>query len=128
MLPPLNDNGYLPSGVHPATLGEIEERFGTSSEIRQVQMESLRWLVDLIRSAGVKRLVIDGSFVTEAEEPNDVDCVLLIERDYPRDAEPSYRMGCPFCSSFSWSSQTSIGMSLCFSPRIASMFPRAWWR
>lgn len=42
-------------------------------------MESLRWLVDLARRAGVRRLVINGSFVTEVEEPNDVDRAVRIE-------------------------------------------------
>jgi hypothetical protein len=43
MIPPFNDDGYLPPGIHPATLEEIVERFRQESELRQVQMESLRW-------------------------------------------------------------------------------------
>jgi len=42
-------------------------------------MESLRWLVDLVRRAGVLRLIVNGSFATDVFEPNDVDCALLIE-------------------------------------------------
>jgi hypothetical protein len=61
-------------------------RFGTESELRQVQMESLRWLLDPGKRAGVERLVIDGSFVTDIFEPNDVDCVLLIDPDHPHQA------------------------------------------
>jgi hypothetical protein len=49
-------------------------------------MQSLRWLVDLAKRAGVERLVINGSFVTDFYEPNDVDCILLINPDHPRDA------------------------------------------
>ena len=37
-------------------------------------------------SAGVQRLVIDGSFVTDVFEPNDVDCVLLIVPEQLHDA------------------------------------------
>jgi len=61
-------------------------------------MESLRWLVDLARRAGVARLVINGSFTTEAFEPNDVDCVLLVEAGFPRDeaAEAELVSGLPF--------------------------------
>jgi hypothetical protein len=58
MIPAFNEHGYLPAGVHAATLDEIEDRFGRESEVRRVQMESLRWLADLARRAGVKRLVI----------------------------------------------------------------------
>ena len=83
MIPLFDDNGYLPPGVHPATLDEIKDRFGSESELRRVQMESLNWLVELARRAGVARLVINGSFTTNAFEPNDVDCVLLIEDVFP---------------------------------------------
>jgi hypothetical protein len=38
--------------------------------------------MDLAKRSGVERLVIDGSFVTDIFEPNDVDCVLLIEPDH----------------------------------------------
>ena len=85
MIPPLEDNGYLPPGVHPATLDEIEARFGSESELRRVQMQSLRWLVDLAKRAGLERLVINGSFVTDIFEPNDVDCIVLIDVDRPLD-------------------------------------------
>lgn len=77
MIPPLNDSGYLPAGVHAATLVEIEDRFGGESELRTVIMQSLRWTVALAVRAGVRRIVVDGSFITDRIEPNDVDCVLL---------------------------------------------------
>jgi hypothetical protein len=98
MIPSFNEHGYLPSGIHPAKLEEIESRFGRDSEVRRVQMESLRWLVDLGHRAGVERLVINGSFVTDVLEPNDVDCVLLIGADFPRDvgAESDLLAGLPF--------------------------------
>jgi hypothetical protein len=35
------DNGYLPPGIHPAALDDIENRFGRESELRRVQMESI---------------------------------------------------------------------------------------
>jgi hypothetical protein len=47
MVPPYDQRGYLPSGVHRASLEEVEARFGRESELRRVQVESLRWLVDL---------------------------------------------------------------------------------
>jgi Family of unknown function (DUF6932) len=96
MIPPFEENGYLPPGVHSATLDEVEARFGRESELRRVQMESLRWLVDLARRAGVARIVINGSFVTEVFEPNDVDCVILIGAGFPGTRLPrrSCSLGC----------------------------------
>jgi hypothetical protein len=98
MIPPLDDDGYLPAGIHRATLDEIEARFGRESELRQVQMESIRWLVDLARRAGVGRIIINGSFTTARLEPNDVDCALLIEPGFPLDegAEAELIEGLPF--------------------------------
>ena len=79
-------------------LDEATARFGSESELRRVQMESLRWLVDLAHRAGVVRLILNGSFVTEVVEPNDVDCVLLIGDGFPLDkaAEEELIAGLPF--------------------------------
>lgn len=77
MIPQLNSHGYLPAGVHPATLQEVIDRFGRDSEVREAQAQSLLWLMPLCRSAGIARWLINGSFVTDQVEPNDVDCVLL---------------------------------------------------
>ncbi len=98
MIPELQDDGYLPPGVHSADLHEVCNRFGHQSEIRTIQAESVRWLVDIARRAGVLRLVINGSFVTDVLEPNDVDCVLLIGEDFPNDhdAESELLAGLPF--------------------------------
>jgi hypothetical protein len=98
MIPEFDDQGYLPPGIHAATLDELAERFGSESELRQVEMESIRWLVDLARRAGALRIVINGSYVTDVHEPNDVDCALLIGSDYPlaKAADEELQDGLPF--------------------------------
>ena len=98
MIPAFNEYGYLPAGLHGATLDEIAARFGQQTELRRVQMESLRWLVGVAQRAGVKRLIVNGSFATDVFEPNDVDCVLLVGADFPRDAEAEAELmaGLPF--------------------------------
>lgn len=97
MIPGFNDFGYLPPGVHGASLDEIAARFGRNSELRRVQMESLRWLLEMAHRAGVLRIIINGSFVTDVLEPNDVDCVLLMGPGFPRDASAGEQLvGLPF--------------------------------
>lgn len=61
-------------------------------------MESIRWLMEIAKRAGILRLVLNGSFTTDAEEPNDVDCVLLLGPDASRDkdAEAELGSGLPF--------------------------------
>ena len=97
MIPPFDDSGWLPPGVYPATLHEIEQRFGRQSELREVQMESVRWMVELAKRAGVERIILNGSFITDRIEPNDVDCVLLLTRVPPdRGAADQLKEGLPF--------------------------------
>jgi hypothetical protein len=98
MIPPFDETGVLPSGIHPATLAEIAVHFGSASELRRVQMESIGWMVDIARRAGVARIVLNGSFATDKIEPNDVDCVLLFVAGEPRDrtAMSELREGLPF--------------------------------
>jgi hypothetical protein len=98
MIPPFNDSGFLPPGIHPATLDEIDARFGRQSEIRRVQMESVRWMIDLARRAGAQRIVLNGSFVTDIIEPNDVDCVLLFPHGRRKDPKAFRELqdGLPF--------------------------------
>lgn len=61
-------------------------------------MESLRWMIESAWRAGVQRIVVNGSFVTDKVEPNDVDCVLLIGSDFPSDGETEADLlaGLPF--------------------------------
>ena len=98
MIPEFTENGYIPPSVHWATPDEIAARFGQESELRQAQMDSIRWLVDLAMKAGVQRLVINGSFVTDAFEPNDVDCAVQPITDFPRDPTAAVDLseGLPF--------------------------------
>lgn len=98
MIPSFNDSGFLPPGIHPATLEEITARFGGPTEVRRVQMDSIRWMIELALKAGVQRIVLNGSFVTDIMEPNDVDCVLLFGPRFPlnADAEKELRDGLPF--------------------------------
>ncbi len=81
MIPPFNEFGYLPPGIHPATLEDIDARVGQLSELRSAEMKSIRWIVQLATRANVQRIILNGSFVTNIMEPNDVDCVLLAAED-----------------------------------------------
>lgn len=98
MIPPFEDNGWLPPGIHHATLDEIDARFGQASELRRVQMESVRWMAELAARAGIERIILNGSFVADIMEPGDVDCVLLIGVNYPADREAGDELekGMPF--------------------------------
>lgn len=55
-------------------------------------------MIQLARRAGVERIVVNGSFVTDKLEPNDVDCVLLIGPRFPQDKAAAAELldGLPF--------------------------------
>jgi hypothetical protein len=78
-LPPFVESGDLPSGVHPATLREALQRFGTASPRRKVIALRLERIHQLASATGhLARFVVFGSFVTAKPEPNDVDVFLLM--------------------------------------------------
>ncbi|HEV3023372.1 MAG TPA: hypothetical protein VGX76_12930 [Pirellulales bacterium] len=84
MLPPFDDFGNLPAGIHVCTVDELDSRFGSGSEERHTQMDELRQFIDAARAAGVARVMVNGSFVTGKRVPNDVDVAILPGPDYPR--------------------------------------------
>lgn len=83
MLPALTKSGDLPSGVHRAIWSEIEERFGSDSDVRRRAFERLRHLHELAgRTGKLVRFLVFGSFVSSAAEPRDVDVVLIMRSDF----------------------------------------------
>ena len=87
MLPPFDDFGNLPAGIHPSSVKELTARFGSGSEEREAEISELILFIKAAQSAGVRRLLVNGSFVTGKLSPNDVDVVILPGPDYPRQSE-----------------------------------------
>jgi hypothetical protein len=82
MLPDFTEDGLLPPGIHRTTLVEFERRiayFGVSDH-RFRLFDKLRELYHQARQSGiVKRFLVGGSFVTSKPEPNDFDCILVLD-------------------------------------------------
>jgi Family of unknown function (DUF6932) len=72
VIPPFNERGNLPPGVHKADWNELEAAFGGSSR-RVALLEGLRRALDSLRGAGCRTAYVDGSFVTAKEDPADFD-------------------------------------------------------
>lgn len=81
-IPAFRADGYLPEGLFLASEAEVTFRFGASTPRRRRLALRLRQWVKLIRQVGGKRLLVDGSFVTAREEPNDIDAVVLLTLDF----------------------------------------------
>ena len=72
-IPNLTECGELPTGIHLATVEEVEQRFGRSSEKRKLLMSGVKRAITQFRKAHIQRIYIDGSFTTDKSQPNDVD-------------------------------------------------------
>ena len=72
MIPAPNALGELPPGMHTATLEEVEAVFVTTPRRRRL-FEGLRRAIQNLHAAEVRRVFIDGSFVTTKADPNDID-------------------------------------------------------
>ena len=82
-LPGFNVNGDLPPGVHRATLQDVVERFGSRVEARARCTRNLTHIYELVQRTGhLLRFVVFGSYVTNKEEPNDVDVILVMNDDF----------------------------------------------
>src|SRR6266446_2995225 len=87
MIPDFDENGNLPPGIHRASPDEVARRFGQGSPERTVETEELGRFVEWCRQAGIKRLIVDGSYVTCKQSPNDVDVVILPGEEHPENGD-----------------------------------------
>jgi hypothetical protein len=73
MIPPLDPlTGYLPPGVHSASWAEVLSRFASNSH-RVRLINGLREALLNLAAAGCRSAILDGSFVSNKELPNDYD-------------------------------------------------------
>jgi len=77
MIPDFDEHGNLPPGIHPASVESLVERFGSGSAEREVEIRELLEFIDWAKHHGVLRIIVNGSFVTAKQCPNDVDVVVL---------------------------------------------------
>lgn len=85
-LPAILPTGYLPPGVHRATLAELLDRFGGFSPRRQALAGCLQALITVARATGkLRRTFVWGSFVTTKPFPGDLDVFLLMEAGFDQE-------------------------------------------
>jgi hypothetical protein len=96
-IPALNESGLLPDGVHTCTTDELHARFGSfqTSDQRPRLMRQLEAFLAEVKASGiVKAVIVNGSFVTSKEVPNDVDLLLVLPvgHDFRADLGPAQYM------------------------------------
>lgn len=89
-IPPLDDQGFLPQGVHDCSLEDVRVRFGSfdRSDRRPALLTRLEGFLAELRSVRfVESVVLDGSFVTSEPRPNDIDLILVVEAEHDFSAD-----------------------------------------
>jgi hypothetical protein len=72
MIPDLDENGWLPPGIHTCQLHEVEKQF-TYNQSRKTIFEGLKKLIKVLQTVYCGIIYLDGSFVTSKSRPGDVD-------------------------------------------------------
>ena len=89
MIPPLDD-GVLPEGIYDCTIDEIEDRFGRiqGSDWRCTLTAQLReYLKEVWKCGFIKAVIVDGSYVTAKDRPDDIDILVVLPADFDIRAE-----------------------------------------
>jgi hypothetical protein len=84
-IPELSENGFLPEGIHEASIEEVRERFGRfqRTDRRPALFTKLSTYLAEVRASGlVVAVIVDGSFVTSKDEPSDIDLILVMRPDH----------------------------------------------
>jgi hypothetical protein len=106
-IPALDENGLLPEGIHECTYTEIEVAFGQSqwkpelpsSTRRTVLCEErcrlcsrLRDYLTALEHAELEvEVLVDGSFVTNKPDPQDIDLIIVLPTGWDFSREPTFR-------------------------------------
>lgn len=88
-IPSLTLHGVLPAGVHNCDFDEAQRMFGSHRETPRRAalwtklMQYVAWIQTL---GGFHAICLDGSFISDKPDPNDIDVVLEIAPVFPAQA------------------------------------------
>lgn len=91
-IPDLDEDGFLPGGVHDCSIDEIGEAFGRfrRTSQRPTSFGNLMSFYEELRQSGlIQALIVNGSFVTAKEEPNDIDLLVVLRAKHDFSAQLS---------------------------------------
>ena len=86
-IPPFNQYGLLPPGIHSASLEELVQKFGFSSKRQDLIEQGLKPVVERLKALGVRDVYLNGSFTTSKPSPGDIDAYVLTTVGSPLELE-----------------------------------------
>lgn len=84
-IPQFTEEGMLPNSIHDCSLEELGSVFGRfqSTDCRVNLTRKLKAYVQELRQSGIGlELLIDGSYVTQKDNPGDIDLILVLSKDF----------------------------------------------
>jgi len=80
-LPALRADGTLPPGVHSASLEEVFAHFPATTAQRQALDAALSSCVVVAKRLRLAdKMALDGSYITDKQQPSDVDVIVFDAR------------------------------------------------
>ena len=76
-IPPFNQYGLLPPGIHLASMEELVQKLGFSSKRQDLIEQGLKPVVERLKVLGVHEMYLNGSFTTFKPSPGDIDGYVL---------------------------------------------------
>jgi len=95
LIPPLDDRGFLPPGVHDCELNEAGQWCGVDA-LRRGIWEGLEAVLPHLREPFVRLglnappLVLGGSYYSDKPNPADIEITVVLPNDWPGDALAPY--------------------------------------
>ncbi len=97
VLPPLNYHGCLPEGVHDCAFEQLRERFATNPKRVELWERLQKFLNWALSTSAFSHAYIDGGYITNKSQPEDIDVILQTLAPYGPEAframEPFFAEG-----------------------------------
>lgn len=83
-IPEFNSDGLLPEGIFTCSLEEIEQHFGRfrgTDRRPNLTVKLIEYMRELRAANIAKSIIINGSYITDIDQPNDIDVLLILKDD-----------------------------------------------
>ncbi|CQH53347.1 DUF6932 family protein [Yersinia frederiksenii] len=78
-IPDFTAKGYLPPGTHVCSAQEFIDRFCMMNEKRKLLQKAFIDILDFANSRNAVCVLVGGSYVTNKEDPHDLDVVIVLQ-------------------------------------------------
>lgn len=87
-----NDNGVIEPGIHEFDMQHFYDvfvqQFTTSERRKEIFKSFIEFIRELANNYAIQEVWIDGSFVTEKVNPNDIDIILFFDVEDYKELRP----------------------------------------